>query len=118
MAGRAFAAATLAVAVLLGTSGCAADAPSNAPITLQLADIQSGTVHLNLHQVARIDTGAAGGHYTALIADRRIVSVVQRRDETDGRLEPELVPLRVGTTQVALTSSGQQVIGFKVVITN
>jgi hypothetical protein len=54
-----------------------------------------------------------------LIADTQIVSVVQHRNETDGSFEPELVPRRVGTTQVALTSSlpGQAVVGFTVVIT-
>jgi hypothetical protein len=107
----------VACTVLLGTSGCAAGTATETPITLKLADIQSGTVRLSLHQVAFIDIGTAEGEYSAQIADRRIVSVVQRRDETDGRFEPELVPLRVGSTQVALTTTGQQVIGFRVVVT-
>jgi hypothetical protein len=45
--------------------------------------------------------------------------VVQHRDEAGGGFDPELVPLRVGATQVALISSvaGETVVGFKVVVT-
>lgn len=116
---RSAVAAVIAVTMLLGLTGCTGSAlpQSRTPLVIRLVDIQSRTLRVNLHQVVRLDTGA--GRYTAQIADERIVSVVQRRDQTDGRLEPELVPLRVGSTQVALTSSipGDPVVGFKVVIT-
>jgi hypothetical protein len=113
-------AAVIAVTMLLGLTGCTGSAPSErTPLEIRLVDIQSRTLRVNLHQVVHLDTGTGAGRYTAQIADERVVSVVQRRDQTDGRLEPELVPLRVGSTQVALTSSipGDPVVGFKVVIT-
>ncbi len=113
--------AGLAAAVLLGGAGCARmPSPESTPIAIRIVDIQSGTVRVHLHQVVQLDTSAVGddGRYAAEIADERIVAVVQRRDETDGRFEPELVPLRIGTTQVALVSKtpGGTTIGFKVVV--
>ena len=116
---RAAVAAAIGAAMLLGTAGCTGSTqPQLTPLTMRLADIQSRTVRVNLHQVVHLDTGVGNGRYTAQIADESIVSVLQRRDETDGRLEPEVVPLRVGTTQVALTSSiaGDPVVGFTVVV--
>ena len=113
--------AGIAAALLLTVSGCAgSSAPQATPFAMRLVDIQSGTVRLGLHQVMRIDTEGAGWHYSALIADTRIVAVVQHHNEGDGSFEPELVPLHIGRTQVALVSSvsGQAVIGFTVVITS
>jgi hypothetical protein len=110
----------IAVAILLTASGCAAwPAAQSTPIALRLVDIQSGTVRVELHQVVLLDIGHSDASYTAEIADPRIVSIVERRDETDGRFEPELVPLHVGATQVALVSSipGEAVVGFKLVVT-
>lgn len=109
----------IAIAILLSASGCAGSAsPQATPIELRLVDIQSGTVRVGLHQVVRLDIGDSNASYTAEIADPRIVSIVERRDDTDGQFEPELVPRRVGVTQVALVSSipGQAVVGFKVVV--
>ncbi|MEP6843026.1 MAG: hypothetical protein ABJA11_05865, partial [Pseudolysinimonas sp.] len=101
--------------------GCAgtATAPEPTPFTMRLVDIQSATVRLGLHQVMRIDTGGTGWRYSALIADDRIVAVVQHRNEGDGSFSPELVPLHIGRTQVALVSAipGHEVVGFTVVIT-
>ncbi len=115
--------AGLAVAALLGGAGCAETPPRDEapPITVRLVDIQSGTVRVHLHQVVQLDTSHVAGNdgrYTAEIADEHVVSVIQRRDETDGRFEPELVPRRVGVTQVALISSipGAAVVGFKVLV--
>ena len=111
--------AGVAIAILLSASGCAGSAsPQATPIELRLVDIQSGTVRVGLHQVVRLDIGDSNASYTAEIADPRIVSIVERRDDTDGQFEPELVPRRVGVTQVALVSSipGQAVVGFKVVV--
>ena len=111
--------AGIAVAILLSASACAGSPTAQAtPIALRLVDIQSGTVRVELHQVVLLDVGDTYASYTAEIADRQIVSIVERRDQTDGRFEPELVPLRVGTTQVALVSSipGQTVVGFKLVV--
>jgi hypothetical protein len=113
-------AAGIAIALLLCLAGCVGNAapPAPTPFTMRLVDIQSGTVRLGLHQVMRIDTGRSDERYSALIADERIVAVVQHRDETAGRFEPELIPLRVGTTQVALVGSiaGREVVGFTVVV--
>jgi hypothetical protein len=109
----------VAIAILLSASGCAGSAsPQATPIELRLVDIQSGTVRVGLHQVVRLDIGDSNASYTAEIADPKIVSIVERRDDTDGQFEPELVPRRVGVTQVALVSSvpGQAVVGFKVVV--
>ena len=111
--------AGIAIVILLSASGCAGSAaPQATPIELRLVDIQSGTVRVGLHQVVRLDIGDSNASYTAEIADPKIVSIVERRDETDGQFEPELVPRRVGVTQVALVSSipGQAVVGFKVVV--
>ena len=116
---RATVVAGFAIAILLSVSGCAGSPASQAtPIALRLVDIQSGTVRVELHQVVLLDVGDTYASYTAEIADPQIVSIVERRDETDGRFEPELVPLRVGATQVALVSSvpGQAVVGFKLVV--
>jgi hypothetical protein len=113
--------AGIAIAILLSASGCAGSAaPQATPIELRLVDIQSGTVRVGLHQVVRLDIGDSNASYTAEIADPKIVSIVERRDDTDGQFEPELVPRRAGVTQVALVSSipGQAVVGFKVVVTS
>jgi hypothetical protein len=114
-------AAGIAASALLGAAGCAGPLtpPAVTPITVRLADIQSGTVHVSLHQVVRIESGGTDRRYSASIADERVVSVVQHRDEAGGGFDPELVPLRVGATQVALISSvpGETVVGFKVVVT-
>lgn len=114
-------AAGIAIALLLAVSGCTGIVPPPAatPFTMRLADIQSGTVRLGLHQVMWIDVGRTSERFSALIADERVVAVVQHRDETAGRFEPELIPLRIGTTQVALVSSipGRAVVGFTVVVT-
>ena len=112
--------AGIAVGILLSASGCAGSpSPQATPIALRLVDIQSGTVRVELHQVVVLDIGDTYASYRAEIADPHIVSIVERRDETDGRFEPELVPLHVGMTQVALVSSipGQAVVGFKLVVT-
>ena len=111
--------AGVAIAILFAACGCAgAASPQATPIQLRLVDIQSGTVRVGLHQVVDLDIGDSSASYTAQIADPRIVSIVERRDDTDGQFEPELVPRRVGETQVALTSSipGQAVVGFKVIV--
>lgn len=111
--------ATIAVALLLAVSGCAgSNDPQATPIVLRLVDIQSGTIRVGLHQVVELDIGGGRASYTAEIADDTVVAVVDRRDETDGRFEPELVPLRVGVTQVALISSipGESVVGFRVIV--
>ena len=114
-------AAGVAAAALLGAAGCAGPVtpPAATPLTVRLVDIQSGTVRVSLHQVVRIDAGGSDRRYSASIADERVVSVVQHRDEAGGGFDPELVPLRVGATQVALISSvpGDAVVGFKVIVT-
>jgi hypothetical protein len=114
-------AAAVAAPLLLGLAGCAGNSgpPAATPVTMRLVDIQSGTVQVPLHQVLRIDTGLGDWRYSALIADQRIVTVVQHRNEGDGTFSPELVPLHVGRTQVALVNSipGQAVVGFTVVVT-
>jgi hypothetical protein len=117
--GRSFGAAAIGVALVLTISGCAgSSAPEATPLALRLVDIQSGTIRVGLNQVVLLDIGSQRASYTAQIADGTVVAVVAHRDETDGRFEPELVPLRVGVTQVALTSSipGQSVVGFKVIV--
>jgi hypothetical protein len=113
------ASAGIAIAILLSVSGCAGSpTPQATPIALRLVDIQSGTVRVELHQVILLDVGDSNAKYTAEIANPKIVSVVEHRDEADGRFEPELVPRRVGATQVALLSSipGHEVIGFTLVV--
>lgn len=112
-------AAGIAAAILLAASGCAGSAaPQATPIALRLVDIQSGTVQVELHQVVLLDVGDSSARYTAEIANPKIVSMVERRDEADGRFEPELVPRHVGVTQIALLSSipGHEVIGFTLVV--
>lgn len=111
--------AGLAIAILLSASGCAGSPePAATPFAMRLVDLQSGTVRLGLHQVMRIDTGHSRWRYSALIADDRIVAVVEHRTEGSGAFEPELVPLRVGRTQVALVGvvPGHEVVGFTVVV--
>ncbi len=114
-------AAALVAALVLSLAACAGNAAPAAatPFAMRLVDIQSATVRLGLHQVMRIDTAGVAWHFTARIADERIVRVVEHRNEGDGSFEPELVPLRIGRTQVALVSSvtGQAIIGFTVVVT-
>lgn len=109
-------AAILAAAALLAVAGC--DGAAGRPLATPLAAIQSGTVRIALHHVMVL-TLTDDQHYTAQVADPSIVSVVEHRDAAHGRFEPELVPLRAGSTQVALTGSrpGEEVVGFRVVVT-
>lgn len=116
--GRAALAIALAAALLLGGAGCAGRPSSSVtPLVVRIADIQSATIRIRLNQVIKIDTGTKTERYTPLIADERIVTVVLRRDDATGRFEPEIVPHRVGTTQVALIgTSPLDTTGFKVVV--
>jgi hypothetical protein len=110
--------AGIAAAILLGGSGCSGGpAPSISPLVVKAADIQSGTVRVRLNQVVRITTSGLTDHYTPLVADESVVTVVVRRDDRTGRFEPELVPHRVGSTQVALLSPDPlDTIGFHVIV--
>jgi len=112
------AAALLAVVAVLAVAGCSADGVARQPLATPLTAIQSSTVRISLHQVMVL-TLADHQHYTAQIADPTIVTVVEHRDAAHGRFEPELVPLKAGSTQVALTGSnpGGEVIGFHVIVT-
>jgi len=116
--GRAALAAGLAAALLLGGTGCAGTpSASVSPVVVNIADIQSATIRVRLHQVIRIETRGPADRYSPLVADERIVTVVVRRDAATGRFEPEIVPHRVGTTQVALVgASPLETTGFKVVV--
>jgi hypothetical protein len=108
----------VAVAVLLGAAGCGGSpSPSATPVVVRLADIQSGTLRVRLDQVIKIETPDPSERYSALIADETIVTVVVRRDPVSGHFDPEIVPHRVGTTQVALVGrSPLDTTGFKVIV--
>jgi hypothetical protein len=110
--------AILAVVAILAVAGCSADSAENRPLATPLSAIQSGTIRISLHQVMVL-TLADHQRYTAQIADPTIVAVVAHRDAAHGKFEPELVPLKPGSTQVALTGStpGGEVIGFHVIVT-
>ena len=110
--------ALLAVVAVLAVAGCSADGTQDRPLSTPLSAIQSGTVRIPLHQVMVL-TLADHQRYTVQIADPTIVTVVAHRDVAHGRFEPELVPLKAGSTQVALTGSrlGSEVIGFRVIVT-
>lgn len=111
-------AAGIAAVILAGASGCTGPpSPSVTPLVVRIADIQSGTIQVRLNQVVEIDTRGQPDHYTPLIADDRIVTVVLRRDDRTRRFEPEIVPRRVGTTQVALVgTSPLDTVGFRVIV--
>lgn len=114
---RARAVASL-VAVVLALTACVEHPVPVAPLKVQLADIQSHTIRLRLHQVLEIDLGGSSERFTPEIADPRIVSIVERRDLTSGRFEPEVVPLRFGSTQVALIGADPgDTVGFRVTVT-
>lgn len=117
-AGRRVPAIGLSAAILLACAGCAgASSPSISPLVVRIADIQSGTIRVRLNQVVQVETGGRGARFAALVADEGIATVVVRRDTVTGRLEPEIVPHRVGTTQVALRgSSPLETTGFRVVV--
>jgi len=110
--------AVLALVVVLTVAGCSADSAENRPLATPLSAIQSGTIRISLHQVMVL-TLEDHQRYTAQIADPTIVAVVTHRDVAHGRVEPELVPLKAGATQVALhgSSPGGEVIGFHVIVT-
>lgn len=105
-------------ALLLGGTGCAArPSPSITPLVVRIADIQSATLRVRLDQVIRIETRDPTERFTPLVADERIVTVVVRRDAATGHFEPEIVPHRVGTTQVALRgASPLDSTGFNVIV--
>ena len=111
-------AAAVGAALALALAGCAPDQPLAHPLATPLTSVQSGTLRIQLHQVMVL-TLKDDQRYTALIADPTIVSVVEHHDAAAGRFEPELVPLKAGSTQVALTSSrpGHEVVGFRVIVT-
>lgn len=110
--------AGVTAALLLGASGCVADpSPSATALMVRIAEIQSGTIRVRLNQVIKIDTRGRTDHYTPLIADERIVTVVVRRDDLSQHFEPEIVPHRIGTTQVALVgTSPLDTVGFTVIV--
>jgi hypothetical protein len=115
---RAILAATLTTVTVLAVAGCSGEGAAGRPLATPLSSIQSGTVRIALHQVMVL-TLADDQRYTAQVADPSVVSVVEHRDAANGRFEPELVPMRAGSTQVALTGStpGEEVIGFRVIVT-
>ena len=108
----------ITLAIVLALTGCGAETPQAHPLATPLASVQSGTLRIQLHQVMVL-TLKDDQRYTAQIADPTIVSVVEHHDAAAGRFEPELVPLKAGSTQVALTSSqpGHEVVGFHVIVT-
>ena len=111
-------AAAVGAALALALAGCAPDQPLARPLATPLSSVQSGTLRIQLHQVMVL-TLKDDQRYTALIADPTIVAVVEHHDAAAGRFDPELVPLKAGVTQVALTSSrpGHEVVGFRVIVT-
>jgi hypothetical protein len=108
----------LALASLFALAGCGAADHLGRPLATPLASVQSGTLRIQLHQVMVL-TLSGDERYTAQIADPTVVAVVEHHDAAAGRFEPELVPLKPGVTQVALTSSraGHEVVGFRVIVT-
>ena len=105
------------LAPVLALSGCAGQQAGAAPVNVRLADIQSHTLHVHLHQVIDIHLGRGPARFTPEIADLDIVSVVERRSRTGGRFEPEIVPLSVGSTQVALIGADpNDSVGFRVIV--
>ena len=106
------------VAVVLALTGCAGPPAARAPVDVRLADVQSQTLHVHLHQVIHIHLGGGSERYTPEIADEDIVAVVERRNLTSDRFEPEIVPLRAGSTQVALIGADPiESVGFRVIVT-
>ena len=106
------------VAVVLALTGCAGRPTAGARVDVRLADIQSHTLHLHLNQVIDIHLGGGSERYTAEIADEDVVAVVERRNLTSERFEPEIVPLRAGSTQVALIGADpNDSVGFRVIVT-
>ena len=106
------------VTVVLALSGCAGQPTAAAPVDVRLADIQSHTLHVRLGQVIDIRLGGGSERYTPEIADEDIVAVVERRNLTSERFEPEIVPLRIGSTQVALIGADpNDSVGFRVIVT-
>src|SRR3954447_18349958 len=112
--GRPVLAIGLVAALLFGSTGCASRPPSTVtPLIVHVVDIQSATIRVRLNQVIRIETRGLSDHYTPLIADERIVTVVLRHADGTDHFEPEIVPHRTGTTQVALVgASPLDTIGF------
>ncbi len=105
------------VAVVLALTGCAGRSAAGAPVNVQLADIQSHTLHLHVNQVIDIHLGGGSERFTPEIADEDIVAVVERRNLTSERFEPEIVPLSVGSTQVALIGADpNDSVGFRVIV--
>jgi len=106
------------VTVVLALSGCAGQPSAAAPLNVRLADIQSHTLHVQVHQVIDIHLDGGGERFTPEIADADIVAVVERRNLTSGRFEPEIVALRAGSTQVALIGADpNDSVGFRVIVT-
>ena len=114
---RAATAPSIGVVLALALTGCGGSTAATASLNVNLADIQSHTLHLHLHQVLDIHLGRSPGRFTSEVADPQILSVVERRSLTSGRLEPEIVPLRAGSTQVALIGTDpNDSVGFRVIV--
>lgn len=112
-------AATLALFALL-TACTPNTGPVVAPVTVKIADLDGTTVKVALNQVVNLTTGSlATDSYSGKVADPSIATFMAGGKKGSADFNPELVPHRVGTTEVTLSNQdgGIQDVAFTLTVT-
>ena len=115
----ALAGATVALLALL--TACAPHTgPVVAPVTVKIADLDGTTVTVALNQVVNLTTGSlATDSYSGKVADPSIATFTTGGNKGEADFNPELVPHKVGTTEVTLSNKdgGIQDVDFTLTVT-
>jgi hypothetical protein len=97
-----------AFALAAGLSACAQPVPTPviAPVTVDVNDLQGGTIELVVGQVLNINTGdLAVDSYSGEVADTSVAEFVAGREDGGATFNPGVKALADGATKVVLSNS-------------
>ncbi|SFS03544.1 hypothetical protein SAMN04487846_1682 [Microbacterium sp. cf046] len=99
--------AAAVVALAIGLSACApSNTPVIAPVTVDVGDLQDGTVELVVGQVLNINTGdLAVDSYSGEVEDTSVAEFVKGYEQDGATYNPGVKALAEGSTQVVLSNS-------------
>ena len=100
--------ATAVIVLALGLGACApsSNTPVIAPVTVDVGDLDGGTVELVVGQVLNINTGdLATDSYSGEVADTSVAEFVKGYEKDGATFNPGVKALAEGSTEVVLSNS-------------
>lgn len=92
-------------ALVLTACGGGMNNPVQAPVTMDVNDLQGATVDLKVGQVLNINTGdLAVDSYTAEVSDPSIAEFTQGREDGSATFNPGFTAKAEGSTEVTMTN--------------